>query len=243
MAAQIEEHTAPLEKLDEDMEMVPSTQAILGSLDFDDIDEDDKNRPRADSDLVEADHALGEVKQGSAGAHHEIEAKYLDEDGNLEPSVQALDSAVGTEVNTDYGKATVEKIEEIAGEMFLVIKYEDGSEENIKYDELDSIKVSSKKSSSTTKTTSTKKVTEAKAAVSPKASPVAKKTTVKKIAKQTIVKPKTKSKAAATTKKTVSEKAKKPVKKTAPSKVNAKKTATKTPKVVKKPVKKTTGKR
>merc|ERR1712118_42957 len=127
-----------------------------------------------------------------------------------------LESAVGTGVTTDYGTAKVEKVEEIGGEMFLVIKYEDGAEENIKYEELDDIKVSPKKSSSTKKSTSTKK--EPKSA-SPKASP----SPTKKIAKSPSPKPVTVKKPA---KKTV-------VKKASVAKVVAKKIT------VKKPAKKT----
>jgi hypothetical protein len=204
--AAVEEHT------------VGATQMLCGSLDAndDEVEAKEDNRPRADSDLLEADHALGEVKQGSPSAHA-VEAKYFDDDGNLEPSVQELESAVGKEVTTDYGTAKVEKVEEIAGEMFLIIKYEDGSEENIKYEELDDIKVSSKKSTSTTKSSSTKKASEPKAA-SPKTSPPPKKKIAKAAAKPTSTK--------TATAKVV--KAAKPAKKTTPKVAKAAKPAKKT---------------
>jgi hypothetical protein len=250
MAALIED-TAPLVSLDEPMDMVASTQAIMGSLDPNedfDSDKDEKNRPRADSDLVAADHALGQVAS-PAGKDQDVEAKYLDDDGNLEPSVQELESVVGKEVTTDYGKAKVEKVEEIAGELFLVIKYEDGSEENIKYDELHLIQASPKKSSSSTKSTSTKKqATEKKAA--PKASPATKKTIAKPAAKKTVAvkvaKPAKKTVIAkVAAKKTTAKAPKVAAKKTTAKapKVAAKKTMAKAPKVAAKTTKKTTGKR
>lgn len=255
MAALIPD-TAPPEMLDEPMDMVASTQAIMGSLDANDYDDeeadlakDDKNRPRADSDLVEADHVLGAVKSGAGDPTDvDVEAKFVDEDGNLEASVQELESAVGTEVTTDYGKALVEKVEEIDGEMFLIVKYEDGAEENIKYDDLDKYKASPKKSSSKTKTASTKKqVAEKKASPAKTASPT-KKTSPAKTASPTkkIAKSAAKSKPAATTKKTVTAKAAKPAKKTAPAKVKAstaKKITKKPAKVAAKITKKKTGKR